>query len=97
MEEIIRVHYPSLSKKLLELAVDRFYELREMKDLQKKPSTSELLDWLQALILSGIGEDDISAESAEALPFLGVLLKKDRDTSVYEEIREKGYTLGGFR
>jgi MoxR-like ATPase len=96
MEEIVRVHYPDLPQKLLANAVERFYEIREMKDLQKMPSTSELLDWLQALVLAGIGPDDISDEAAEALPFLGVLLKKDRDTDVYSEILEKGYTLSRY-
>ena len=96
MEEIVRVHYPDLSQKLLDLAVERFFEIRAMKDLQKKPSTSELLDWLQALVLAGVDPGVLSGEAKEALPFLGVLLKKDRDTEVYGEIREKGYSIGGF-
>ena len=96
MEEIVRVHYPELPRKLLDLAIERFYEIREMKDLQKKPSTSELLDWLQALTLSGVDIDSLSGTVTKGLPFLGVLLKKDRDTGVYEEIREKGYSLRSY-
>jgi hypothetical protein len=63
-----------------------------MKELQKRPSTSELLDWLQALVLAGLDPGELSLR----LPFLGVLLKKDRDTEVCEDIREKGYSLGGY-
>jgi MoxR-like ATPase len=54
MEEIIKVHYGDIEKKLLNQALESFYTIREMKELQKKPSTSELLDWLQALMISGI-------------------------------------------
>lgn len=54
MEEIVRVHYPNIEQKLLLQAMDGFYALRDMKELQKKPATSELLDWLQALVLAGV-------------------------------------------
>jgi MoxR-like ATPase len=54
MQEIIKVHYGDMDEKLLFAAMEAFYELREMRDLQKKPSTSELLDWLQALMISGV-------------------------------------------
>jgi len=60
-----------------------------MDDLQKKPSTSELLDWIQALMISGVDVEDLSKE----MPFLGVLLKKNQDIDVMHEIKEKGYSL----
>lgn len=89
MEEIVRVHYPNIEQKLLLQAMDGFYALRDMKELQKKPATSELLDWLQALVLAGVEPEMISDE----VPFLGVLLKKNQDIDVMNEIKEKGYSL----
>jgi MoxR-like ATPase len=75
MEEIVRVHFPNIEDSLLRQAMDAFYRLRGMLSIQKKPSTSELLDWLQALSLSGISPDKIARD----LPFAGVLLKKNED------------------
>lgn len=89
MEEIVKVHYPNIEQKLLLQAMDGFYALRDMKELQKKPATSELLDWLQALVLAGVEPEMISDE----VPFLGVLLKKNQDIDVMNEIKEKGYSL----
>ena len=89
MEEIVRVHYPNIEQKLLLQAMDGFYALRDMKELQKKPATSELLDWLQALVIAGVEPEMISDE----VPFLGVLLKKNQDIDVMNEIKEKGYSL----
>ncbi len=89
MEEIVKVHYPDIERKLLMQAMDSFYALRDMKELQKKPATSELLDWLQALVLGGIAPEGLSDE----IPYLGVLLKKNQDIEVMNEIKEKGYSL----
>ena len=84
MEEIINVHFGDIDKKL-----EAFYEIREMDDLQKKPSTSELLDWIQALMISGVNIKNLKEE----MPFIGVLLKKNQDIDVMNEIKEKGYSL----
>lgn len=89
MEEIVRVHYGDIDKKLCEKALDAFYDIRKMDELQKKPSTSELLDWIQALMISGVDINSISDE----VPFVGVLLKKNQDIDVMQEIKEKGYSL----
>ncbi len=89
MEEIIRVHYGDIDKKLAANALETFYKIREMKDLQKRPSTSELLDWIQALMISGV---DIN-KLYEDMPFRGVLLKKNQDMDMFREIKEKGYSL----
>ena len=78
MARIVRVHHPGLDKKLLQLAMQAFYWLRGVTGLQKKPSTSELIDWVQALQVGGVRHEDI----VETLPFLGVLLKKDHDVDV---------------
>ena len=89
MEEIIRVHYGDIDKKLVANALEAFYKIRDMKDLQKRPSTSELLDWIQALMISGVSINDLY----EDMPFLGVLLKKNQDVDTFEEIKTKGYSL----
>jgi MoxR-like ATPase len=75
MERIVRVHVPKLDARLLDLAIQAFYWLRDVPGLQKKPSTSELIDWVQALARGGVDPKDI----ATRLPFMGVLLKKDHD------------------
>ena len=69
--------------------MEAFYEIREMRDVQKKPSTSELLDWLQALIISGVDAETIK----DKIPYLGVLLKKNQDIDVVTDVKEKGYSL----
>lgn len=89
MEEIVNVHFDSINDNLLSQAMDAFYKIRDMKEIQKKPSTSELLDWLQALMLSGISVERIVAE----IPYAGVLLKKNQDIDMMFEIKEKGYSL----
>jgi MoxR-like ATPase len=88
MSEIVRVHYPDIELNILAQAMEKFYEIRAMKDLQKRPSTSELLDWLRALALSGV---DLSEAEGE-IPFIGVLLKKNQDVDALTEYRAKGYT-----
>lgn len=75
MEKIIAVHHPKLEKKLLDQALEAFYMLRSISNIQKRPSTSELIDWLQALVIGGVNPNKIKKE----LPFLGVLLKKTED------------------
>lgn len=87
MEKIVRVHHPDLQQKLLQEAMDAFYGIRSIGGLQKKPSTSELLDWVQALTLGGISPRKINEE----LPFLGVLLKKDADfNAVLKQLHNQG-------
>jgi len=75
MEDIVRVHYPDIKGTLLTEALTAFYWLRSVSGLQKKPSTSELLDWVSALSLGGIDPVEIK----EKIPFLGALLKKNQD------------------
>ncbi len=75
MEQIVRVHFPDIRINLLSEALKTFYSLRRIEDFRKKPSTSELIDWIQALVASGIADDRISTE----IPFLGALLKKETD------------------
>ena len=75
MEEIVRVHFPDVEANLLKQAMDTFYDIRAIHDIRKKPSTSELIDWVNALQIGGIPADKIKAE----LPFIGVVVKKDED------------------
>lgn len=75
MEEIVKVHYPNVEEKLLNNAMDVFYSIREFRDIRKKPSTSELIDWINALQVGGIDAETIKAK----LPFVGVIIKKDED------------------
>lgn len=82
MEEIVRTHYPDVEEKLLKDAMDVFYWIRSMKDIRKKPSTSELIDWINALQIGGIPTDRLRSE----LPFIGVVVKKDEDL---ETVRNK--------
>ncbi len=80
MEEIVRVHYPDIENKLLTEALKKFYMIRQYDMLRKKPSTSELIDWIQALIAGGIPVKKIREE----MPFLGTLLKKQEDFNILE-------------
>ncbi|HPL16301.1 MAG TPA: MoxR family ATPase, partial [Spirochaetota bacterium] len=87
MEEIIKVHYPKIEKNLLREALKRFYWIREFDMLRKKPSTSELIDWLQALMVGGISAKSIEKE----IPFIGTLLKKKEDVDLVEKSGKSHY------
>ncbi len=82
MEEIVRTHYPDVEANLLQNVMDVFYGIRALRDIRKKPSTSELIDWINALQIGGISADEIRAK----LPFVGVVVKKDEDL---ETVRQK--------
>ena len=75
MEQIVEVHHPDLNQSLSDQAIQTFYELRDMKRLRKRPTTSELIDWISVLKQSGI--TDVTLD--KNLPFLGTLLKKEQD------------------
>lgn len=80
MEEIVRVHFPDIETRLIREAIKKFYWIREVDGLKKKPSTSELLDWIRALSMGGIDPEKIAKE----IPFLGTLLKNEQDTQRLE-------------
>ena len=82
MEEIVRTHFPDIEEKLLKSAMDVFYWIRSIKDIRKKPSTSELIDWVNALQIGGIPLEKIQKE----LPFVCVIVKKDEDL---ETVRDR--------
>ena len=75
MRQIVLAHYPDIEEQLMEQAMDSFFYVREYFELKKKPSTSELLDWINALQLSGIPTENLRRD----LPLLSFLIKKDED------------------
>ena len=75
MADIVRVHFPDLNEKLLTQVLEAFYKIRSLPQIKKKPSTSEIIDWIQALQHGGVAVDRIVKE----VPYLGVLLKKNED------------------
>ena len=75
MAEIVNVHFQDLDQHLLDQVLEAFYRIRSLPRIKKKPSTSEIIDWIQALIHGGYDPDRVVAE----VPYLGVLLKKNED------------------
>ncbi|MCD6534389.1 MAG: MoxR family ATPase [Deltaproteobacteria bacterium] len=97
MQQIVRVHFPDLEKKMIKEAMAAFYQLRELDGLRKKPSTSELIDWLKALLAAGHnGKADLQKD----LPFLGALLKNENDYEIAAKQRnafQRRGALASFR
>ncbi|MHA1145761.1 MAG: AAA family ATPase [Candidatus Helarchaeota archaeon] len=88
MRKIVNVHHPNLEKNLLDQILTKFYELRSINTLKKKPSTSELIDWIAVLLRFGITEEKL----AEEIPFLGSLIKKEQDLMEISRVsRQKSY------
>jgi MoxR-like ATPase len=97
MLRIIDVHYPDIQKALVREALNVFYELREVPGLKKKPSTSELLDWLKLLMVEDISPDALRARDPGKIipPLHGALLKSEQDVHLFERLaflnrRERG-------
>jgi MoxR-like ATPase len=86
MREIIDVHHPQVEKRLLEQVLVKFYWLREQKELRKRPSTSELIDWITALLRAGADPSHLESE----LPFMGALLKNEQDTRAIQAFQDRG-------
>ncbi len=86
MREIIDVHHPHVEKKLLEQVLVKFYWLRDQKELRKRPSTSELIDWITALLRAGANPSQLEAE----IPFMGALLKNEQDTRTIGSFLDRG-------
>jgi MoxR-like ATPase len=87
MKRIVRVHHPTIEDELVDQAVVAFYELRATPRLRKRPSTSELVDWIAVLRRAGVGKERFVKE----LPFLGVLLKKEQDVETYLSQKKGGW------
>ena len=85
MRSILKVHHPQVDAKLISQCLVRFYWLREQSEIRKKPSTSELVDWIGALVRGGIEVKQLEKD----LPFLGVLLKKETDITALKQGQRK--------
>jgi MoxR-like ATPase len=88
MEKIVDVHYPNLKRELLKEALEVFFELRQIPGLKKKPSTSELIDWLKLLMAEDISPEALRAQDHKAAvpPLHGALLKNEQDVHLFERL-----------
>ena len=87
MRRIVEVHFPKVKESLLTTALTQFYELRETPGLKKKPSTSEVLDWLKLLLAEDLGHEDLKRDARTMLPRLhGALLKNEQDVALFERL-----------
>ena len=88
MEKIIAVHYPNLKKELLAEALGAFYKVRETPGLKKKPSTSELLDWIKLLLAEDIPPEVLRSDDPKKAipPLYGALLKNEQDVHLFEQL-----------
>ncbi|MBV1896078.1 MAG: MoxR family ATPase [Rhodobacteraceae bacterium] len=87
LRQIVDVHHPGIKEALLTTALTQFYEIRETAGLKKKPSTSEVLDWLKLLLAEDLSADDLKRDGANALPKLhGALLKNEQDVHLFEKL-----------
>ena len=87
LKQIVEVHHPGIKEKLLTTALTQFYEIREQQGLKKKPSTSEVLDWLKLLLAEDMDAEDLKKDGASALPKLhGALLKNEQDVHLFERL-----------
>ncbi|MBC8292080.1 MAG: MoxR family ATPase [Proteobacteria bacterium] len=89
MQKIVAVHHDNLDSKLLDQVLIKFYWLREQNDLRKKPSTSELIDWISALLKSGISQDQLESH----IPFMSALLKNEQDSEALSRYDDRGGEL----
>ena len=87
MRRIVAVHHPAIKDRLLTAALTQFYELRDTAGLKKKPSTSEVLDWLKLLLAEDLGPEDLRRDGTSLLPKLhGALLKNEQDVHLFERL-----------
>ena len=87
MEKIIAVHFPEIKKRLLKEAMDIFFTIREVNGVKKKPSTSELLDWIKLLLAEDIDPEALRGDATKAIPKLhGALLKNEQDVHMFERL-----------
>ena len=87
LKQIVEVHHPGIKQQLLTTALTQFYEMREQQGLKKKPSTSEVLDWLKLLLAEDMEAEDLAKDGPNALPKLhGALLKNEQDVHLFERL-----------
>ncbi|NEX47183.1 AAA family ATPase [Pseudotabrizicola algicola] len=87
LRAIVSLHFPGIKETLLTTALTQFYEIRDTPGLKKKPSTSEVLDWLKLLLAEDLGPEDLRRDAKSALPRLhGALLKTEQDVQLFERL-----------
>ena len=87
LKKIIQVHFPNIKKSLLDSALKKFFQIREIPGLKKKPSTSEALDWIKLLLIEDLDVSDIKNDGKELLPKLhGALIKNEQDIQLFEQL-----------
>ena len=86
LREIVAVHFPGIKESLLTTALTQFYELREMPGLKKKPSTSEVLDWLKLLLAEDLQPEDLARDKVSLPRLHGALLKNEQDVHLFERL-----------
>jgi MoxR-like ATPase len=87
LKAIVRVHHPGIKDTLLSAALTQFFELRDTPGLKKKPSTSEVLDWLKLLLAEDLTATDLQRDARDSLPKLhGALLKNEQDVQLFERL-----------
>jgi MoxR-like ATPase len=87
LRQIVEVHHPGIKPQLLTEALTQFYDIRDQTGLKKKPSTSEVLDWLKLLLAEDLDADDLKRNGASSLPTLhGALLKNEQDVHLFERL-----------
>ncbi|MCB1374990.1 MAG: ATP-binding protein, partial [Rhodobacteraceae bacterium] len=87
LARIVEVHFPGIKASLVRSALTQFFEIRETPGLKKKPSTSEVLDWLKLLLAEDLAPEDLRRDTASALPQLhGALLKNEQDVHLFERL-----------
>ena len=87
LEKIVRVHFPDIKTKLLDEALKRFFEIRKVPGLKKKPSTSEVLDWIKLLVVEDLDPSDLKYDGKHLLPKLhGALIKNEQDIQLFEQL-----------
>jgi MoxR-like ATPase len=92
MQQIVDVHFPGLATELAVKAMSVFFSIRDVKALRKKPSTSELIDWIRLLLVAGVSVEDLDDLDGlrELPPYIGSLLKNEQDTDLLAALRAKG-------
>ncbi|WP_258240428.1 AAA family ATPase [Pseudidiomarina homiensis] len=85
LAQIVRVHHPDIQRELLQKALEVFFDVRKLPNLKKKPSTSELIDWLKLLLVEDIGVHDLKASNG-LMPMFGALLKNEQDVQLVEKL-----------
>jgi len=86
MQQIVEVHHPNVKSNLLSEALETFFDLREVNGIKKKPSTSELIDWMKLLLADDISQSTLIDKKSDVVPLLGALIKNEQDSHLLEKL-----------